>query len=790
MFSFNQNYTHFWKHTYKLRFFTLLSLLCYANLSFALGLGDAELKSNLGEKFLATVNVTDIESAPESNCFSVTDVGDVPAFKRASANLKMVNGSYQLTISTNDVITEPIVNLRVSFHCEPNVNREYVLLLDPAPVSATEKANVSNDNANIQSNISDTKKQNHQSHLTSSKKPSASAELADEATPEQVIVKKSPKKKKPKNISSVDEKLNEAYIGKQSTIPTPQPNASQETKVNADANEHKPSADKPFLVISAGNTNVAEGSDKPGLSLRLATEIDVNRPDEVAVVQSASDTMDEVTVMSNRLAHLEKQIATLQSRNAQLVTEAQKAKEEKERFDWLKYLKIALGILVALALLELLRRKLANREININDTWFDDENPDDLDNRSNKQGADSSSELGARNSYAPSFDEPNFNETPMHHLNSVDAHAKSKMEKEENGSIIEDADVFIEHGRPALAIQLLQNHLSDSPEDSPAIWLKLLNLLSEEGTEAEYDSAVIECNKHFNIRAATFDSSSTADESSIEDYPHIITRLEGVWGSPYAVGFLNDLIFNKRSQPREGLNQGAFNDLFFLKNIAKYLEHANPTTFKTSSDEADSNQFNSNQQNPLPEINQASVDTINVENTNFNDALFTDIEPLTDVSVEPKEEFNDTQLGTKSNFHSFNDEASYEVNMIPHDEEQPIHSKKDEVLEFEISETTANPKDDDPMFLADEINFSLPEEKVEYASGHKTNTLNDEIVLDDSEKVVIDKNNQLDFSLEFPNEEKPKAKSKTSSVKNQSASNEIEWDLPTIEPEIKPKANK
>ncbi|MES1988215.1 MAG: hypothetical protein V4440_09320, partial [Pseudomonadota bacterium] len=363
-----------------MRFFTLLSLFCYANLSFALGLGDAELKSNLGEKFLATVNVTDIESAPESNCFSATDVGDVPAFKRASVNLKMVNSNYQLTISTNDVITEPIVNLRVSFHCEPNVNREYVLLLDPAPISTAEKASVSDNNANIQSNISDVKKQNRKSHQTNSEKTPAAAELTDEAIPEQVIVKKSPKKKKPKSISSVDEKLNESYTGKQNT--TPQPSASPTTTVNADVNEHKPSADKPFLVISAGNTNVAEGSDKPGLSLRLATEIDVNRPDEVAAVQSATDTMDEVTVMSNRLAHLEKQIATLQSRNAQLVTEAQKAKEENERIDWLKYLKIALGILVALALLELLRRKLANREININDTWFDDENPDDSDNKS------------------------------------------------------------------------------------------------------------------------------------------------------------------------------------------------------------------------------------------------------------------------------------------------------------------------------------------------------------------------------------------------------------------------
>ncbi|MDI1298282.1 hypothetical protein [Methylotenera sp.] len=762
-----------------MRFFTLLSLFCFANLSFALGLGDAELKSNLGEKFLARVNVTDIESAPDSICFSATDLGEVPAFKRASVNLREINGNYQLMISSNDVITEPIVNLRVSFHCEPNVNREYVLLLDPAPISAAEKVNISDDSANIEPSASDTKKSSRKSPQSSNKKLHASevAEQADEATPEQATVKKSPKNKKPKKFSSVDEKLNEAYIGKQNTSPTPQSSSSAESKVNADVREHKPSADKPFLVISAGNTNAAEVNEKPGLSLRLATEIDVARPDEVAATQTATDTMDEVTVMSNRLAHLEKQIASLQSRNAQLVTEAQKSKEESERFDWLKFLKIALGILVAIALLELLRRKFTNRETYVKDTWFDDEDPDDTDH---KVGANSANEFNAQHANTPSFDEPNFNQTPMHHLNATDAQAMGIAEKEEHSSIIEDADVFIEHGRPALAIQLLQNYLTNSPADSPAVWLKLLNLLSKEDSETEYDSAVIECNKHFNIKAANFGDDLAADDSSIEDYPHIVTRLEGVWGSPYAVGFLNDLIFNKRSQPREGLNQGAFNDLFFLKNIAKNLEYANPTIFKASSDQPDSNQL---------KLNQPSVAAINIANTSFNDALFTDIEPLTDVSADSKNALNDTQLGTKSNFSSFNDETSYEVNMIPHDEPSPTLSTKDDALEFEMPERTAISKDDESLFSAEEINFSLPTEKVEYATEHKANMFNEEIVLDDSEKVVTDKNSLLDFSLEFPSEDKPKIKSKAkaSAAENQSEANEIEWDLPTIEPELKPK---
>src|SRR5450830_2143656 len=71
---------------------------------------------------------------PDTSCFSVTDESDIPAFKRANITFKQVNDIHQLMITTNEVINEPIVNLRVSVNCEPNISRGYVLLLDPAPL--------------------------------------------------------------------------------------------------------------------------------------------------------------------------------------------------------------------------------------------------------------------------------------------------------------------------------------------------------------------------------------------------------------------------------------------------------------------------------------------------------------------------------------------------------------------------------------------------------------------------------------------------------------------------------
>ncbi|MDI1309043.1 MAG: hypothetical protein PSV17_06360 [Methylotenera sp.] len=760
-----------------MRFLALLTLFCYTNLSFALGLGDAELQSNLGEKFLVRVNVTDIEFLPDPICFTATDAGEAPAFKKASVSMRIINDNYQLTISTNDIITEPIVNLLVSFRCEPNVNREYVLLLDPAPIPTADRDSASYDNASILPNVNDTKKQTHTAVAKSSS--TEGADSISEAAPEQITAKKVPKKKKPKKISSDDKKLKANNIGKQTPISTSS-KATPKNRTNADETENKSTANKPLLVISAGNANVSEDKDKQGLSLRLATKMNVVGPDGLTVPPTATDTMDEMTVMSNRLAHLEKQITSLQVRNEQLVEDAQKAKEN-ELFDWLKYLLIALGILITIALLEVLRRKLVNRPIIVKDSWFDEQTSNDTDN---KLGANSANAFNDSLAIAQSFAEPNSNQPTVHHT-SVNTQIITKTEKEEHGSIIEDADVFMEHGRPALAIQLLQSYLSDSPAESPAIWIKLLKLIAKEGTKSEYDSAVIECHQHFNIKTPEFGDDAPTADSSIEDFPDIVTRLEGVWGSLYAVGFLNDLIFNKRSQPREGFDLGAFNDLFFLRNIAKDLEYSHSTAFKSSSDQLRSNQTN------ISQAINANVAVTSSENTYFNEGLFTDINPLTDVQAEPKVEPHNAQPDTQTLLSSFNRETSYEVSIIPHDEMSSTFNSQEEALRFEVPDSVAISKHDQALFLAEEVNFNLlsPSESVEDSQGYQHDLLNEEIVLDDSENGLTDENGPLDFAIEFPDEDEQKAKSKakTKSVKNQTETNEIEWDLPVIEPENKPK---
>jgi len=606
-----------------LRIFLLL-LLTYANLSHALGIGDIALKSYLGEPLIAKINVTDVEKSPDVGCFSVTDASDTPAFKKANVTLKQNGNGYQLNITTPSVITEPIVNLRVLFECEPNFKREYVLLLDPASLIANPDRGTHDQPVTSNTSISNhyAPPLNPQAHLGEAINLETNIAPLDQPAKEKRVKNKASKKTKfIQNATGsrvIDEKLALSYTGPQLVNSEKLASSVVDNKVSVTKSELAPSANasKPYLSISGGNLNPNESASQPKLSLRLETQINFNRV-EASAPFTNSDTMDEITVMANRLAHLEKQVINLQAKNAQLLDEATQAKHagfesSEQQSQWLRNILIAIGILVALAVAEHLRRKsVRDRLAKEQAIWFDaEEDADDAgeNSASTTHTTDYTKDL--------SFDNHIFDPLPHHHLSSQknsNAYSINDDASDSGDNILENADVFIEHGRPALAIQLLQNHLSDFPTESPKIWLKLFNLIVTDGTETEYDHAVAECKHFFNIKMPSFAEATMPDESSIEEFPHIVSRLEGVWGSQYAVGFLSDLIYNQYAQPRDGFECGTFEELFFLKQIAEILD-------ENTSKEQDS-------------FVQPAKAKPASDNTAFNEATFVNTKLLNDTLV-------------------------------------------------------------------------------------------------------------------------------------------------------------
>lgn len=736
-----------------LRIFGLL-LLGYANFSLALGLGDIALRSHLGEPLAVSISVTDVEKLPDSACFTVKDNSETTAFKKVSAVFKQTAAGNKLYISTHEPINEPIINLHVSFNCETNLEREYVLLLDPAAITNP----IDIENAATQS-LTDLKK-------ALAPETAENTSIAEPIAQATVIKKRNPKKKRVSAASEIDRKLMEAYTGKQQGASVQQDEPAQKGRISDKAGlksaEKSVSASKPYLIISGGSTNSSEHGSLPDLALRLETQIDFSRAVAVSPMTTA-EAIDEVTVMVNRLAHLEKQITSLQNRNAQLQSEAQKAKEDaknarlfsEQQLSWLKYLLLGIGLLALFAGGEWIRRKAIRDRLDREETlWF----------QGNKPASSDASifPLKALDKTDESLlDDTSFVDTLDNPLSGGNAGAVTLTENanDEHENVLENADVFIEHDRPALAIQLLQNHLGDFPSESPKIWLKLLSLIASEGTQAEYDQAVSDCKQFFNIKMPSFAEAGADDNSSIEDYPHILARLEGVWGTQYAVGFLNDLIYNQQSQPREGFSRGTFEELFFLKQVAEIL-NANtskeqislykPATVKPKLENLAFNEeaFNDTKtEKPHDTLHEAKP-------------LTTDLEDAKNVLDIPANLYN-----TNLEDSPFQDVPSYDVDLLA-DLDEVLNTKNtpdsNELLNNELIaglDTPAPPVTQElaETLQAEEIKFPEPEFTAPELPGFADN----ENIFDISEPDT--------GSLNTEAEENSKPAKK---------SNVIEWDLP------------
>lgn len=310
----------------------------------AIGLADLELKSHLGEMLKAQLSVVDLPPNADVSCFSVDDLSETAQPQKITISLQTKFNGLQLLLSSAEVLLEPIVNLRLSYSCEPKLERDYTLLMDPAPkqeISSQQEAMSTMTMAayGAQPYVAAVSKKR-------SNKRAASAPAKSRAV------------RDPTWESTIDEKLLAAYTGKPSQVDTskslPKPAAASSSQ-----------ASKPAALIISGTT--AKESVKPaGLSLRLSKSIDSNRQ---PALPADSAEMDESTVMANRLAHLDKQIAALQERNRLLQAEAE-IRQNKNTYPALPSMLTAAFVLAVLGLAWWLRRRMLTRPVRPEPDWF------------------------------------------------------------------------------------------------------------------------------------------------------------------------------------------------------------------------------------------------------------------------------------------------------------------------------------------------------------------------------------------------------------------------------------
>jgi TolA-binding protein len=132
-------------------------------------------------------------------------------------------------------------------------------------------------------------------------------------------------------------------------------------------------------------------------------------------------------------------------------------------------------------------------------------------------------------------------------------------------AVMQDASHLFTHGRVNQAIEHLHGHLAKHPKSSPWMWLYLLDLLSKEDKQQEFDIVAGECRKHFNL---SVERNPDPKQQGIESFPRVMKAMQQTWGTPQVIALIDDLIYNTRLVPRMGFERSVFEELMLLKEVA------------------------------------------------------------------------------------------------------------------------------------------------------------------------------------------------------------------------------
>jgi hypothetical protein len=242
----------------------LLLSLCHAGAAAALGLGELDVRSRLGQPLHATVTILGAGAAAAADCFSLAPGNNsIAPPLRAQLSIEQTGEQTLLHIRTPQAVQDPIAQFVLVSDCEGRLQRDYVVLLDPPePVAPAV--------------------------IAAAAAPTAAPAVADSA-PRAAMAQTRPRRAAPRARSASR---------------APQPALPVARAANADTT--------PRLVLS-GRPRTA---DAP-FALRLDTNLpDLARPRPVSL--TATELSDENTALSRKLAHLEAQLLALQKRNTEL----------------------------------------------------------------------------------------------------------------------------------------------------------------------------------------------------------------------------------------------------------------------------------------------------------------------------------------------------------------------------------------------------------------------------------------------------------------------------------------
>lgn len=134
---------------------------------------------------------------------------------------------------------------------------------------------------------------------------------------------------------------------------------------------------------------------------------------------------------------------------------------------------------------------------------------------------------------------------------------------EQADQALELAEIMLSMGLGHGAAQTLAEQIRNEPKQALRHWLRLLEIYRKNGQQEEFERSAEELRQHFNVKPEDWHEQPDALRS-VEDYPHIATRLTELWGRPACLVYLNNLLADNRGGSRSGFPQSVAEELLLL----------------------------------------------------------------------------------------------------------------------------------------------------------------------------------------------------------------------------------
>jgi hypothetical protein len=508
------------KHPY---FSTLLTcLLAVPAASWALGLGDIKLQSYLGQPLKASIDlITSPEEEFEEKCFDTKPGSDsgLPNVEGIKITLQKNKNRSRLLLTSRRPINEPAVAISVVTDCPQHLARQYLVLIDPPVIAEAPVVSDTSPNSAVSAMPGQAATQPQKQRITSDRKAH---------------------REKP-------------------TSPT---------RMRRPGRTHG-TGSGPRLVLSGHSASLA---NIPTFGLRM----DKSLPEPGKYKEAPpnpTDISDENASLNHKLAYLEQQLTSLQHRNAELEKAALNVQPVKptvrgNTYSWLSWL-LALALLAAGTVLatQWRRKRKAIRLYTEEELWSP---PTTVANPAPILQMDPLPATPDQQVAKPLTDEKTVKPAPQSALVPPVRTIKWKQEDgvEVDDSVVDEVEVFMAHGHAELAINLLQEHVRATPDESPIPWMLLLDLLKRNKMAKEYAESGKACKQYFNIRVPELNEDEPGPGAAgLEAYPHILSELTRLWKSPECQAYLDDLIFDRRGGTRVGFDPPTFREIMLLRTI-------------------------------------------------------------------------------------------------------------------------------------------------------------------------------------------------------------------------------